>query len=77
MNQASKNYIPPVKMASAGGVMLNMSTVKAIKGYSQYEQQRRNTIQYIVVTYHNGSQEEFEVNGGWEWVIDDLMEQMR
>jgi len=74
MNKASKNYIPPVKMASAGGVMLNMSTVKAIRGHHYYDNGRKD---YIVVTYHSGSQEEFEVNVKWEWVINDLMEQMR
>jgi len=49
MNRASKNYIPPVKMVSAGGVMLNMSTVKAIQvgvtgsGYGESDT--------IIVTY--------------------------
>jgi len=70
MNRASKNYVPPVKMASAGGVIINMSTVKSITGYY-------SDADYIVVTYHNGSKEKYRVDDYWQFVISKLMEQMK
>ena len=75
MNRASKNYIPPVKMVSAGGVMLNMSTVKAIQvGVIATNYEESNT---IIVTYTSGDSEELLVNMYPSSVIDSLMEQMR
>ena len=75
MNRASKNYIPPVKMISAGGIMLNMSTVKAIQaGYSDADYGELNT---IIVTYTNGDRDELSVNGYPSDIIDELMEQMK
>ena len=73
MNRTSKNYVPPVKMASAGGVMLNMNTVKSITGYNGNTRYKS----YIQVTYHNGSKEDFSVDGSWQSVINKLMEQMK
>jgi hypothetical protein len=72
MDRSSKNYIPPVKMAMAGGVMLNMSTVKSIQvGHNEYYS--RYT---IIVNYHNAPAEELSVDDIPKCVITSFMEQM-
>ena len=72
MDRSSKNYIPPVKMASAGGVMLNMSTVKSISIGSNVAFSDKS----IIVSYINGDSEEIFINGYPSDVINNLMSQM-
>ena len=73
MDRSSKNYIPPVKMVSSGGVMLNMSTIKSISVGATFNNDGYDA---ITVSYINGSTEELRVNNGATGIIEDLMSQM-
>jgi len=74
MDQASKNYIPPMKMASAGGIILNMSTVKSIS-IAWIEVNGRGGL--ILVSYINGTSEQLRVNTNPEYVVAELFEGIR
>ena len=71
MNQASKNYIPPMRMACVDGITVNMSLVQSMKCTSD-----DHGSSVIFVSYINGNTEHMYCNNPKK-VIRALYEQVK
>ena len=70
--KSNSNYIPPAKIASAGGVMINLSTIQGISAGGG-----KSSGYYINVTYIGGESAKLNTNYDSSKVLRELMSQVK